>query len=103
MAGNALLEKLIWLTTGQRLGDPTSGMRLFGPKVIQRFATEMNYGPEPDTICYLMKNGIRVKEVQVQMRERTAGVSYLNLTRSMIYMFHMCISILFIQWFRKKG
>ena len=56
MFGNALLEILIKLTTGQRLGDPTSGMRLFGPKVIQRFATEMNYCPEPDTVCYLMRN-----------------------------------------------
>lgn len=103
MIGNALIEHLIRITTGQKLGDPTSGMRLFGPKVIRNFAMEMNYGPEPDTVCYLMRNGIRVKEVQVAMRERTAGVSYLNITRSMIYMFHMCMSILFIQWFRRKG
>lgn len=102
MLGNALIETLIRLTTGQKIGDPTSGMRLFGPKVIRNFATEMNYGPEPDTVCYLMRNGVRVKEVQVQMRERTAGVSYLNFTRSMIYMLHMCMSILFIQWFRKR-
>ena len=103
MMGNALIEHLIRLTTGQKLSDPTSGMRLFGPKVIRNFATEMNYGPEPDTVCYLMRNGVRVKEVQVDMRERTAGTSYLNITRSMIYMFHMCMSILFIQWFRRKG
>lgn len=102
MLGNALIEALIRLTTGQKIGDPTSGMRLFGPKVIRNFAMEMNYGPEPDTVCYLMRNGIRVKEVQVDMRERTSGVSYLNFTRSMIYMLHMCMSILFIQWFRRK-
>jgi len=102
MIGNALIELLIHLTTGQKIGDPTSGMRLFGPKVIRNFAMEMNYGPEPDTVCYLMRNGIRIKEVQVEMRERTAGVSYLNLTRSIIYMTHMCMSILLIQWFRKK-
>lgn len=102
MLGNALIEGLILLTTGKHLNDPTSGMRMFGPQVISNFAMEMNYGPEPDTVCFLMRNGIRVKEVQVQMRERTAGVSYLNFTRSMIYMLHMCMSILFIQWFRKK-
>ena len=103
MLGNALIEFLIRVTTGQKLGDPTSGMRLFGPKVIRNFATEMNYGPEPDTVCHLMRNGVRVKEVQVEMRERTAGVSYLNFTRSLVYMLHMCMSILFIQWFRKRG
>lgn len=103
MVGNALIELLIRLTTGQRIGDPTSGMRMYGPKVLRHFATEMNYGPEPDTICFLMRNGVRVKEVQVEMRERTAGVSYLNFTRSIIYMLHMCMSIMFIQWFRKKG
>lgn len=103
MAGNALIELLIRMTTGQRIADPTSGMRMYGPKVLRHFAMEMNYGPEPDTICFLMRNGVRVKEVQVEMRERTAGVSYLNFTRSMVYMLHMCLSIMFIQWFRKKG
>ena len=102
MLGSMLIESLIHLTTGKKISDPTSGMRLFGPKVIGNFATEMNYGPEPDTVCYLIRNGIRVKEVQVQMRERTTGVSYLNFTRSMVYMIHMCMSILFIQWFRKR-
>lgn len=102
MLGSNVIETIIRLTTGQTLKDPTSGMRMFGPKVVRNFAQEMNYGPEPDTVCYLMRNGIRIKEVQVEMRERTAGVSYLNLTRSIIYMTHMCMSILLIQWFRKK-
>ena len=36
------------------------------------------------------------------MDERTAGVSYLNWTRSMGYMLRMGISILLMQWFRGK-
>ena len=56
----------------------------------------MNYGPEPDTISYLVRCGAKVKEVQVDMKDREAGESYLNLKRSILYMLHMCISIVLI-------
>ena len=36
------------------------------------------------------------------MAERTAGHSYLNLWNSVQYMVKMSISILLIQWFRKR-
>ena len=90
------------MTTGKTLTDPTSGMRLFGKDVFRQFASGLNYGPEPDTISFLMKQGIKVSEVQVDMDERIAGTSYLNLPRSVSYMARMLISILLIQGFRKK-
>jgi hypothetical protein len=62
-----------------------------------------DYGPEPDTLAHLIRSGARVKEIQVEMSERIAGQSYLNLGRSIKYMFHMFFSILFVQWFRKKA
>lgn len=101
MLGSRLLSLLIKITTGFRINDPTSGMRLFGRRVIKEFARNINYAPEPDTISYLIKSGIVVKEVQVEMDERTAGESYLNAFRSMRYMLHQCFSIVFIQAFRK--
>ena len=81
--------------------DPTSGMRMFDKEIVNEFAMDMNYGPEPDTVSYLIKQGITVKEVQVEMDERIAGESYLNLVRSVKYMVLMSFSILFVQWFRK--
>lgn len=81
--------------------DPTSGMRLFGRDIVKEFAYDMNYGPEPDTISYLLKQGVKVEEVQVTMDERIAGESYLNLVRSLKYMMLQCFSIVFIQRFRK--
>ncbi len=101
MFGSNIISFIIRLSTGYRMSDPTSGMRLFGRRVLKAFAYDMNYGPEPDTISYLIKNGNVVKEVQVVMDERIAGESYLNLVRSMKYMIHMCFSIIFIQRFRK--
>ena len=102
MLGSNVIGFLILLTTRHKIKDPTSGMRIYGRRVIEEFSRNMNYGPEPDTISYLLRNGIRVKEVQVEMDERTAGESYLSLGRSIRYMVLQCFSILFIQAFRRR-
>lgn len=102
MAGSALISAMILLTTRKRIQDPTSGMRLFDKTMIPLFAREMDFGPEPDTISLLMRWGYKVEETQVEMRERIAGESYLNFTKSVTYMLRMSISILLVQWFRRK-
>lgn len=103
MMGNNLLQAVICLVTGgQNIHDTTSGMRLYNQRMIDAYADSINMGPEPDTIGYLLRCGARVEEVQVQMHERMAGVSYLTLGRSMKYMLEMCVSMLVVQWSRKK-
>ena len=102
MLGNSLIQLCIFLTTGKKIKDSTSGMRLYGKRMIKKLATSMNYGPEPDTIAFLIRCGAKVEEHQVHMNERIAGESYLNISGSIKYMFHMCSSILIVQWFRKK-
>lgn len=102
MLGSNLISAAMKLTTGRRVKDPTSGMRLFNKKMIAEFALNLNYGPEPDTVSYLLKQGATIAEVQVEMDERIAGESYLNMTKSMMYMMRMLLSILFIQNFRKR-
>ena len=102
MAGSYIISWSIRLTTGRAICDPTSGMRMFNRAMVQEFAQNLNYGPEPDTISYLIKNGAKVREVQVKMGERTAGQSYLTFWRSVQYMVKMSVSILLIQWFRKR-
>ena len=102
MFGSYLIAFAMKLTTGKKLTDPTSGMRLFNKKMIKEFALDANYTPEPDTISYLMKNGATVSEIQVEMAERIAGESYLNPVNAMKYMTKMGISIVLIQWFRKR-
>ncbi|MBE5038164.1 glycosyltransferase family 2 protein [Subdoligranulum sp. DSM 109015] len=102
MLGSYIISWSIRLTTGRAICDPTSGMRMFNRAMVEEFAQNLNYGPEPDTISYLIKNGAKVKEVQVEMGERVAGQSYLNFAKSVQYMVKMSISILLIQWFRKR-
>lgn len=103
MLGSRMITVAIKLTTGVRVADPTSGMRMFNKAMIKECATNINYGPEPDTVSFLMKNGAKVAEVQAEMDERIAGESYLNVVNSIAYMVRMLISIVVIQNFRKRG
>lgn len=102
MLGSNLISIATRMTTGKKVKDPTSGMRVFNRRMIGEFALNLNYGPEPDTIAYLIRTGAKVEEVQVQMMDRIAGESYFNLRRSIEYMTRMCISILFFQWVRRR-
>ena len=101
--GNGLLNRAIQLTTGKRITDATSGMRLYGKRILKTMATDMDFSPEPDTVAYLIRRGAKVEEYPVVMRERAAGQSYLSPWRSIRYMGHMLACILLIQWFRKRG
>lgn len=101
MIGSRLITFSIKMTTGVRIEDPTSGMRAIDRKLIQEFAFNMNYPPEPDTIAYQLKKGAVVKEIQVEMDERIEGTSYLGVTNSLRYMLRMLTSILLVQGFRK--
>ena len=103
MLGSSLIQLALKLTTGATIHDPTSGMRMFNRSMIEEFALGLNYGPEPDTLSYLIKNGAKVAEVQVTMEERLAGVSYLTPVNAAKYMIRMLLSILLIQNFRKRG
>ena len=103
MMGSQLITYAIYITTkGKYIGDVTSGMRLFNKSMIKRFGYQINYGPEPDTLAYLINCGIKIEEVQVKMEERIAGTSYLNVGNSIRYMVQMLFAILIFQWFRVR-
>ena len=102
MLGSRLIGTAIWLTTGAKIKDPTSGMRLFSRKMIGEFAWNLNYGPEPDTVSFLIRQGAKIAEVQVTIDDRTAGESYLKPLTAVSYMVRMLLSILVIQNFRKR-
>ena len=103
MAGSRLISFAIRLTTGRTLKDPTSGMRCFNRRMMELLAYGINVGPEPDTLAYLIRSAhARVCEVQVTVDERSAGKSYLNMKTSIAYMVRILLSVLLIQFFRKK-
>ena len=99
-AGSRIISLCIWLTTGKRIQDPTSGMRLFDAAMMEKLAFQMNHDPEPDTLAVLLKKGAVCREVPVKMQERLYGASYLTFSNSVKYMFYMCMSILVLNWLR---
>ena len=98
MLGSRILCFLIKLKTGKSVSDPTSGMRALGKKVIEEFSDSMNFYAEPDALCHLLHEGMKVREIQVRMKEREAGVSYFrNPFKSVYFMLAVSLSILFVQ------
>ena len=103
MLGSNILQMAIRLVTGKKITDPTSGMRAYNKKVIEEFVANASLTPEPDTLVYMMKRQMKVKEVQVEMHDREFGESYLNAFKSIEYMLSMMFSIVFIRAFTRKG
>ena len=103
MFGSILISMCIKATTGKTIKDPTSGMRAYNKKAIKEFISNSSLTPEPDTLVYMMKKNMKVKEVQVEMSQREFGESYLKPLKSIEYMFNIIFSILFIRSITKKN
>jgi glycosyltransferase involved in cell wall biosynthesis len=87
-AGRRVMQRLIasclsWLTR-QPVTDPTSGFWAFGPRALKLLSRHHPTGyPEPELMLLLCRNQLRVTEVAVEMRERSAGRSTLTLPRAL--------------------
>ncbi len=99
-AGSRLIAALARLTSGVRLTDPTSGMRMYNRRTIEMFANGRDLTPEPDTVVLIARKGGTIVEIPALMRERQGGESYLDLPHVIRYMSRVCASIVFLQWFR---
>ncbi len=98
MLGSRIICFLIKAKTGRTVTDPTSGMRALGKRVINDFSESMNYFAEPDTMCHMISKKYKVKEIQVEMKDREAGESYFrNPLKSIYYMMSVALSIIFLQ------
>jgi glycosyltransferase involved in cell wall biosynthesis len=79
---------------GQKITDPTSGMRMCNRKVIRLF--EKSYPrdyPEPETVCRLLRKKCKVVEIPVRMRERQGGVSSISPKVAVYYMIKVTLAI----------
>lgn len=85
---------LIKLLTGQVVTDPTSGMRMVNRKVIDLFAEEYpkDY-PEPESVVFILKRGMKVREIPVLMKERQAGISSISPKKSIYYMVKVSLAV----------
>lgn len=98
--GSRLISALIRLTTGTTVTDPTSGMRMYGPKMIDLFARGFDIAPEPDMLALVARRGGTIVEIPVKMRERQGGTSYFHIGNVIKYMGRTCLSILMFRFLR---
>ncbi len=93
--GMILLSLLVTMLTGQRIYDTTSGFRAANRKVIELFAHEYSTDyPEVDALVLARKNGMRIKEVSVEMDQRCAGESSITPFRSAYYVTKVILALL---------
>lgn len=97
------LSGLIRLTAGKRITDPTSGFRACDKKAIDLFCDSypIDY-PEPESIVEALKHGLSVKEVPVEMNERTGGTSSIKALASVYYIIKVTLSILIVSMTRRR-
>lgn len=93
--GIYLLGKLIWLCTGEKIKDVTSGFRAVNRKFIEIYAQDYpsDY-PEPEAIITAVMYRGRIMEVPVVMQERESGKSSINFWKSVYYMIKVTLAIL---------
>lgn len=86
---------LIRFFTGQKITDPTSGMRMVNRDIIEMFARDYpkDY-PEPETVTVVLKKKKRVAEIPVLMSARESGESSISPLNSIYYMIKVTMSIL---------
>lgn len=86
---------LIKILTGQRVTDPTSGMRMINRDILAIYSESYpkDY-PEPESVVAILNRGKKVQEYPVIMRERMEGTSSISPTKSVYYMVKVTLAIL---------
>lgn len=92
--GIKVFEIVNSLLINQKVTDNTSGFRAYNRKAIHFLARNypMDY-PEPEAVLILGKNGFRLQEVPVLMRERVGGRSSISGTGSLYYMIKVLLAL----------
>lgn len=93
--GINILSYLIFMTTGRRIMDVTSGYRAVNRMFIEIYSRDypMDY-PEPEAIVAAIMHLGRVKEIPVRMRAREGGTSSITFKKSIYYMIKVTLAIL---------
>lgn len=85
-----------------RITDPTSGFRVFNRRAIRLLAHSYPEDfPEVESLVVAHRAGLRIGEISVVMRERTAGRSSIGGIKSLIYMVKVSLAI-FMNVLRKS-
>lgn len=102
MLGINITSNIIKMFTGKKIFDTTSGYRAIDSSIIKIFSESYPYDyPEPITTMQIILKGKEVKEIPVEMEQRTTGVSSISPLKSVSYMFKVTLSLI-LNKFRKN-
>lgn len=86
---------LLYLATGVRVTDTTSGLRALNSRAVAYFAKEYPVDhPEAEALLMLLKSGFRLKEIPVKMRSRGAGKSLFTFYKAAMYPLRVLVGFL---------
>jgi glycosyltransferase involved in cell wall biosynthesis len=93
--GIRVFARLVSLLGGQRVTDTTSGFVALDRLGIELFAEEYPHDyPEVEATLVALRSGLRLTQVQVEMRERETGASSITFVRSLYYMVKVMLALL---------
>ena len=108
--GTMLFQRIIKMSCGVRITDPTSGLQVLNYKVYEEYSKINNYPEFPDAnlIMEMILKGYTIKEVPVIMKERVYGESmHGGIWGPFTYMLRMFYSIFLVilkyKWHLKKS
>lgn len=93
--GINFISNLIWICTGKKIYDVTSGFRIVDKFFIKYYSE--NYPsdyPEPEAIVMAIMNRAKILEVPVIMKERSEGTSSIHSWKSLYYMIKVSLAVI---------
>jgi glycosyltransferase involved in cell wall biosynthesis len=101
--GIQLFARVVSLIVRQRVTDTTSGFRAVNRRGIALFAADYPHDyPEVETTVLVHRHKLRMVEVPVAMRTRSAGTSSITFFQSIYYMIKVSLA-LFVGLFRRNS
>jgi glycosyltransferase involved in cell wall biosynthesis len=93
--GIVVFSTLVSLLGRHRVTDTTSGFAALDRRAIALFAAEYPHDyPEVEATLVALRSGLRLGQVQVEMRERETGSSSITLLRSLYYIVKVTLALL---------
>ena len=93
--GIRVFARLVSLLGGERVTDTTSGFLALDRTGIELFAAEYPHDyPEVEATLVALRSGLRLRQVQVEMRERETGTSSITFVRSIYYIVKVTLALL---------
>ena len=93
--GIRVFARLVSTLGRQRVTDTTSGFVALDRAGIELFASEYPHDyPEVEATLVALRSGLRLAQVQVEMRERTTGTSSITFIASLYYIVKVTLALL---------